>query len=151
MNDTRVRIQPIVKKLTLKAHPERAFRHFTENIHLWWPLATHSVSEGNATTAVFEAREGGRLYEIEKDGRQREWGRVKVCDPPRRVVFSWVLEKPECETEVEVTFDPRSDGGSDMTLIHRNWENRPDGAEWRDQYDDGWAGVLAGFIRSVDA
>ncbi len=136
---------PIVKTLTLDAPADKAFRHFTANIHLWWPLATHSLSLENAKTVVFEAIEGGRVYEIDKSGNQREWGRVKLCEPPRRLVFSWVLEAPEKQTEVEATFDDAGNGKSTLTLIHRGWDKRSDGAEWRGKYDQGWDGVLDSY------
>lgn len=142
-------IEPIVKSIDLEADVEKAFGHFTRNIHLWWPLATHSLSQENAKTVVFEAKEGGRIYEIEKSGREREWGRVKVCEPPHRLVFSWVLEAPEKQTEVEVQFKGEGAGKSSLTLIHRGWDKRPDGVEWRAQYNQGWTGVLKAYETTV--
>lgn len=94
-------------------------------------------------------KKGGRIYEIDKDGRQREWGRVLACDAPRRIVFSWVLEAPEKKTEVEVEFEETAPGMCRLTLTHSGWENRPDGAEWRGKYDQGWDGVLGGFVETM--
>lgn len=142
-------IEPVVKTLSLNVSAARAFEHFTRNIHVWWPLATHSISLAAAKTAVFEAKKGGRLYEIDEGGREREWGRVLVCDAPHRVVFSWVLEAPEKRTEVEVAFEEDRPGKCRMTLTHRGWENRPDGAEWRGKYDYGWDGVLERFVETM--
>lgn len=142
-------IEPIVKAIELNASIEKAFGHFTKNIHLWWPLATHSLSQENAKSVVFEAKVGGRIYEIEKSGREREWGRVKVCEPPHRLVFSWVLEAPEKQTEVEVEFKDEGAGKSSLTLIHRGWDKRSDGAEWRAQYNQGWTGVLKAYETTV--
>ena len=133
---------PIEKKLNLNVPPEKAFRHFTENIHLWWPLKTHSLSQEAARTVVFEDREGGRVYEIDAGGKEREWGEIKTYAPFSQLVFSWVLEKPDRATEVEVRFD--EDGGNScvMTLIHRGWQTHPEGAKWRGNYNKGWIGVL---------
>lgn len=142
-------IRPVVKTLSLNVSAARAFEHFTKNIHVWWPLATHSISLAAAETAVFEAKKGGRIYEVDKDGRQREWGQVLACEAPRRVVFSWVLEAPEKKTEVEVEFEETAPGKCTMTLTHRGWENRPDGAEWRGKYDQGWDGVLGRFVETM--
>ena len=139
---TRTRgVDPIVKAIDLNAPVEKAFNHFTKNIHVWWPLATHSLSQADAETVIFEARTGGRVYEIEKSGREREWGRVLQCEPPHSLIFSWVLEAPEKATEVEVRFEGTGEGKSRMTLTHRGWDNRPDGAEWRGKYNEGWNAV----------
>jgi uncharacterized protein YndB with AHSA1/START domain len=139
-------VAPVVKTLSLKAAPAKAFAHFTDNIALWWPLAVHSLSHENAKSLVFEARVGGRIFEVETSGREREWGRVKECDPPHWLVFSWVLEKPAEATEIEVTFEPDGKGGTDFTLVHRGWLETKSGAERREMYESGWAGVLDGFV-----
>lgn len=141
-------IEPIVKTLKLNASCDKAFRHFTDNIHLWWPLDDHSLSEANAATVNFEARPGGRIFEIEKSGKEREWGRVADCQPPHRVVFSWVLEEPANATEIELTFEQSGDG-CEMTLIHRGWEGRKDGETHRNGYDTGWDGVLGAYTSTL--
>ncbi len=142
-------IEPVVKVLDLKAPAAKAFRHFTENIHVWWPLATHSLALAQAQSVVFEAREGGRLYEIETTGREREWGKVLLCAPPSRLVFTWVLEAAADATEIEVTFEDLGPGGCRMRLEHRGWERRRDGALWRERYLHGWDGVLGLFDLSL--
>lgn len=134
--------EPIVKTITLNVSAAKAFQHFTKNIHIWWPLKTHSLSQENAQTVVFESKIGGRIYEIEKSGKEREWGRVLDFEENRRLVFSWVLEAPDKATEVEVRFDEDKSGKTTMTLIHRGWDQRPDGAEWRGNYNQGWEGVI---------
>ncbi len=142
-------VAPVVKKLSLKASPERAFSHFTDNIAQWWPLAIHSLSHEQARDLVFEARDGGRIYEIDATGREREWGRVKECDAPHRLVFSWVLEKPSDATEIEVTFADDGKGGTDFTLTHRGWLETKSGADRRGMYDSGWPGVLSAYERTL--
>lgn len=147
--DAAILTEPIVKTISLNASAEKAFHHFTANIHLWWPLATHSLALEEAKTVVFEATEGGRIYEVEKSGKEREWGRVMVCEAPNRLVFSWVLESPDKQTEVEIQFNDENDGRCVLTLIHRGWEHRSDGAEWRGKYNEGWEGVLEGYEKSL--
>lgn len=142
-------VAPVVKTLSLKAAPEKAFAHFTRNIAVWWPLRTHSLSQADARSVVFEAKEGGRIYEIDASGREREWGRVKICDAPNRLVFSWVLERPADATEVEVTFADDGKGGTDFTLNHRGWLETKSAAERRDMYDGGWVGVLSAYERTI--
>jgi uncharacterized protein YndB with AHSA1/START domain len=141
--------EPVVKSLSLKAPPERAFAHFTAGISAWWPLATHSLSQAQARTVTFEARTGGRIYETDAAGRTREWGRVKTCEAPHRLVFSWVLENPAAATEVEVTFESDGKGGTDFTLVHRGWLETKSAAERRAMYDSGWAPVLANYQESL--
>jgi len=141
--------EPIIKTLALNAPVEKAFEHFTKNIHLWWPMATHSLSLEDAATVVFEAAPGGRVYEIERSGKKREWGRVSQCEPPHRLVFSWVLEAPDKAIEVEVQFADQGDGKSLLTLTHRGWDKRPDGEEWRGKYDQGWDGVLSNYEKGL--
>lgn len=143
------KIAPVEKTLSLKATPARAFAHFTDNIGQWWPLAEHSLSHEEARGLVFEAKIGGRIYEIEASGRTREWGRVRECEAPHRVVFSWVLEKPADATEIEVTFEDDGKGGTSFKLVHRGWLETKSGADRRCMYDGGWLSVLSGFERTL--
>ena len=140
---------PVVKTLSLKAAPSRAFSHFTDNIAAWWPLALHSLSQEEARGVVFEAKRGGRIYEIDSAGRTRDWGRVTECDAPHRLVFSWVLEKPADATEIEVTFDDDGKGGTDFKLVHRGFLETKSGGDRRSIYDGGWVGVLSAYERTV--
>jgi uncharacterized protein YndB with AHSA1/START domain len=142
-------VVPVVKTLSLKATPARAFAHFTENISAWWPLATHSLSQAAARSVTFETKKGGRIYETDATGRTREWGCVKECDVPHRLVFSWVLENHAEATEVEVTFEDDGKGGTDFTLVHRGWLETKSGALRREMYDGGWAPVLANYKESL--
>lgn len=142
-------LSPLVKRLQLNASAETAFHHYTANIHRWWPLATHSLGLADARSVTFEARDGGRIYETDAAGREREWGRVLACEPPNRVVFSWVLEAPDKATEVEVEFKDLGEHRCELVLTHRGWDYRPDGGEWRRNYDTGWDGVLGGFAETL--
>ena len=138
----------VVKTLDLGASASDAFRHFTANMHVWWPLADHSLAGAEAKTVVFEAWAGGRICEVDAQGRKREWGRVLVCTPPFRLVFSWVLESPADATEVEVVFEPKGEAACRMRLEHRGFEQRREGALWRDRYDAGWEGIVRRFASS---
>lgn len=144
-------LDPVIKEIALGVNVERAFSHFTACMAEWWPLATHSLSGEDAKSVVIEAREGGRIYEVDTSGRQRDWGRVIACEENARLVFSWVLEKPDLATEVEVRFAPKGDSACEVTLIHRGWDQRPDGATWRANYDEGWDGVLGSYAASIKA
>ena len=51
-------LAPIVKVVTVKAPPERAFARFTREIARWWPLQSHSVGEADAESVTMEASAG---------------------------------------------------------------------------------------------
>jgi hypothetical protein len=42
---------------------EHAFKAWTSKFHLWWPLATHSVSRAEASSVQLEPGVGGRIVE----------------------------------------------------------------------------------------
>ena len=137
----------IRKTITVSRPIEDAFWLFTEGIGTWWPLATHSVGDERAETAVFEGRVGGRIYERWDDGTEAPWGEVLVWEPPRRVVYSWQPnpERP-APTEVEVRFLPEGDS-TRVELEHRGWERMgADASEAMAGYDSGWPVVLASYV-----
>jgi uncharacterized protein YndB with AHSA1/START domain len=145
-------IDPVVRKIYVDVDPDAAFRLFTEGMGEWWPLHTHSIAvdtfEGkvNSERLVFEARPGGRIYEVMSDGTDASWGAVLEWEPPSRVVFSW---KPNLtdgpHTEIEVRFAPSGEG-TDVVLEHRGWERFGAAAtEHRRAYESGWGGVLELF------
>jgi uncharacterized protein YndB with AHSA1/START domain len=151
-------VAPIRVSVTVRRPPAEVFRTFTQAMDTWWPLATHSMAadtyEGRlrAVAIVFEERTGGRIYERMSDGREGDWGRVLVWDPPARVVFSW---KPNLTaappTEVEVRFVAEG-SGTRVELEHRGWERLGEaGQNLRRGYESGWPGVLARFGAALDA
>jgi uncharacterized protein YndB with AHSA1/START domain len=137
--DQRTEIAPITKAITVDRPPEEAFRLYTEGIATWWPLKTHSVSEDKAETAVFECREGGRIYERTTDGREHPWGTVLVWEPSQRLVYSWHPGRSEdTSQEVEMRFDPEG-AGTRITIEHRDWDKLGDqAAAMRAGYESGW-------------
>jgi hypothetical protein len=136
MNQQTTEIAPVMKTVMVDRPLDEAFRIYTEGIATWWPLETHSPS-GNAETVIMESREGGRLYERTRDGREVDWGGILVWEPPRRLVHSWHLGR-DVATEVEVRFTPEG-SGTRVELVHRGWERHGDhAAAVRAQYDSGW-------------
>jgi uncharacterized protein YndB with AHSA1/START domain len=133
------RPQPLIKRVSVPLAPAEAYALFTGGIGAWWPLATHSVEKERAARCVFEARVGGRIYEVRDDGIEHEWGRVTAAEAPSRIVFTWHPGR-EAATgqEVEVRFDPRG-AGTMVTLEHRGWERLNERAQdIRRGYDSGW-------------
>lgn len=135
-------LAPVVKTLSVKASPERAFDVFANRMDQWWPLHRMAVSPSAkaapAVSVTVEPRIGGRIYETAPDGEQFEWGIVSVWEPGKRLEFSWRPGLPrEKETRVDVRFEAEGEGCR-VTLVHDGWDKRPGGAQARPEYDPGW-------------
>lgn len=136
-------IEAIRKSVTVNVPVEQAFEAFTDGIANWWPLATHSYGGEKAMAAVFEGREGGRVYERQEDGTEADWAEVVAWEPPRRFVLDWKISP----SEVEVRFTDEGAGVTRVDLEHRDWERAGEGAEAkRENYDGGWDVVLGRFV-----
>jgi hypothetical protein len=128
---------------------ERAFTLFTAQIGSWWPTLTHSIHQAEVAELVWEAREGGRVYEVSTSGEQSEWADVLVWEPPSRFVLAWRVNPERALTEVEVRFTEDGDG-TRVELEHRGWSaEAADGGY--DGYDKGWEYVLAQFVEAAAA
>jgi uncharacterized protein YndB with AHSA1/START domain len=133
------------RSVTVKVPAERAFRAFTEEIGTWWPLAEGFAFAGDRYQDMFlEGQEGGRIYELSRDGREYPIGTVTAYDPPIRVVFTWGegTEEWAGHTEVEVRFTEEG-GATRVDLEHRGFEQiGPAAEETHGTYATGWAAVL---------
>jgi uncharacterized protein YndB with AHSA1/START domain len=144
---TEEKIEPVVKKLKVRLSPEAAFKLFTDGMHRWWPLTTHSVARENAASCRFEGWVGGRIVEVGKSGQEAEWGKVLVWDPFHTVSFQWYPERtPETAQVVTVTFSEFASGCL-VELVHAGWETLGTGAmEKREGYAVGWDIVLGKYV-----
>jgi uncharacterized protein YndB with AHSA1/START domain len=146
-------IEPVVVAVEVRRGVEEAFAVFTNEIASWWPVADHSVEADKVEAVVLEGRVGGRLYERRRDGGESDWGRVVAWEPPSRLVLSW-SPNPErsATTEVEVRFTALEADHTRVELEHRGWEQLGDlAAEIRDNYREGWPGVLDSFAATAMA
>ena len=149
-------LAPVVKSVTVKAAPERAFELFAAHMGRWWP-AGKTVGKSPHVEIVFEPWAGGRWYERDADGVETNWGKVLAWEPPKRLLLGWQLDSrfsynPDFLTEVELTFAPAKGGGSIVTLEHRNLERFGDNAEKvAAQINIGWPMFLAGYAGYADA
>jgi uncharacterized protein YndB with AHSA1/START domain len=106
--------------------PDVAFEVFTQEIDLWWKRGPQFRFGGKSPgTLHFEPGVGGRLFESFGQGaeaRVQEAGRIKVWEPPERLVFEWRNSNfaPAETTEVEVHFSATA-GGTFVTVEHRGW------------------------------
>ena len=146
MSQPMTEVGPITKSIVVPRSPDEAFRLFTEGIASWWPLRTHSITDPEPETAVFEPGVGGRLYERTKAGEELLWGTVTVWEPPERIGYTWHPGRGEqTAQEVEIRFLPEGDG-TRLELEHRGWERAP---EKRAGYDEGWDKVLTRYVNAA--
>jgi uncharacterized protein YndB with AHSA1/START domain len=103
-----------------------AFRIFTEEIELWWRRGPRfRNAPGDSGLIALEPRLGGRVFEsytVEAEERVVEIGRIRVWEPPRRLLFDWRASNfaPAERTAVEVVFEPTS-SGTRVTVTHSGW------------------------------
>jgi uncharacterized protein YndB with AHSA1/START domain len=152
-------IAPVRRSVFVQAPPERAFEVFTEGFGTWWPKS-HSVIAAPQEAAFIEPRLGGRWYERGTDGSECDWGRVLACEPPHRLVLSWLLDaefEPDPDeakaAEVEVTFTREGDG-TRVELEHRGFERRADGGAAVAESvagEGGWGTLLMAYAEVAQA
>lgn len=144
-----MKIAPVRKEVFVRVAPDAAFRRFTAEMSLWWPLATHSVFPEETSTVRFAGERGGRIVESTQDGREADWGIVTTWQPPGRLGFTWYPARtPDTAQQVEVTFVAEA-GGTRVTVVHDGWETLGDDAEiTRNGYDEGWDPVLSEYVAS---
>ena len=119
---------------------ERAFSVFTEDFDSIKPRE-HNLLQVEIAETVFEAREGGHIYDRGVDGSECRWARVLSYEPPDRIVFSWditpqwqIEPDPDKTSEVEVRFVSEAPERTRVELEHRNL----------DRHGAGWEGASAG-------
>jgi uncharacterized protein YndB with AHSA1/START domain len=129
---------------------EHAFAVFTKDA-TWKPLE-HNLLQVQIAESVFEAFEGGYVYDRGVDGSECRWARVLAYDPPHRVVLGWLitsqwrLESDVSRTsEVEVRFIAEAQGRTRVEIEHRHLERHGEG--WEGLRDtvaapDGWPQYL---------
>jgi uncharacterized protein YndB with AHSA1/START domain len=151
---------PVRRSVRVKASPERAFRVFTEEFDGWWPR-THHIGKSPMKRAILEGTAGGRCYTEQEDGTECDWGRVRVWDPPRRLVLAWQIThqwgfEPDIAkaSEVEIRFVPDGDGFTRVELEHRNFPKHGEGWEsMRKAVDSegGWGTLLDLYAKRAAA
>jgi uncharacterized protein YndB with AHSA1/START domain len=149
-------IAPIVRTVETQAPPARAFDIFTRRMAEWWPRGK-TIGKTPHAAVVMEPHVGGRWFEIDAAGQETLWGDVLAWEPPRRLVLAWRINQnwtydPAFLTEVEMTFAPLDDGGTRVTLEHRDLERfGADAATHAATLNSGWPGLLDAFAKLADA
>ena len=115
--------------LRVKATPERAFAAFVQEIGAWWRPSVLFQTTPRPGRLSFEPGEGGRLIETREGGKVFEIGRIRVWEPPQRLVFAWRQANfpPELHTEVEIAFQAVGEE-TRVSVEHRGFDQVPAGA-----------------------
>ena len=138
-------IQATTGSRTLRV--ERRFAASPERLFQAWTTAdglSHWSAPGEMTArATVDLRVGGR-YHISMaapDGKVHDvTGVYREIDAPKKLVYTWCWETMAGfpETVVTVEFRARTDGGTDLILLH---EGLPD-ENSRERHAHGWGGSL---------
>lgn len=153
MTDT---IAPVTASARLDCPVDEAFRRFTQDIGLWWPLA-YTFAGDQLDTVEVRPGPDGQWLERDRAGRETSWGAVLEWDPPHAFAAEFAIspgrapEPPGRRSEVSLRFAP--DGvGSRIDLEHRGFERHGDGgAAMREGMasPQGWPLILAEFVRET--
>jgi uncharacterized protein YndB with AHSA1/START domain len=152
--DTSVRAQIVVE-----VPIEHAFEVFTKDAS--WKPPEHNLLRVEIAESVFEARDGGYVYDRGVDGSECRWARVLAYEPPNRVVLGWLITPqwridPDVSksSEVEVQFIAEAPGRTRVEIEHRNLERHGEGWEaLRDAVGapDGWPLYLQRLAERIAA
>lgn len=120
----------------------------------WWPKA-YSWSGEALVALTIDDRPRGLLSELGPDGFRCDFGRVLAIEPPSLIAFTWQIgpdrapqPDPARASEVEVSFAPAADGGTEVTLAHRHFRRHGSGHErYREAMaaEQGWPYLLRCF------
>ncbi len=153
--DTDVRVA-----ITVEAPIERAFEVFTKRVDTWWPRMYH-LGQAERVDLLIEPHTGGRWYERGADGKEAEWGKVVVWEPPHHLALAWQISvrystetDPECASRVDIRFAAESPTRTTVTVVHsqldrhgEGWQSLREGAA----NEGGWPGILKSYAQLVNS
>jgi uncharacterized protein YndB with AHSA1/START domain len=142
MTITEFPVPPVIKAVSVRVAPARAFEFFARDLARWWPLAQFHTGPDPVDCAI-DPRVGGRVFERAADGRETPWGTVLAYEPPDRLAFSWVIGLSAGEEQlIELRFTSEG-SGTRVELTHSGWEKLgARAAALRENYDRGWATLI---------
>lgn len=140
-------LAPLEKRLHVRCAVEHAFAVFTDRIDLWWPPSHRRFA---SSTLTLEARPGGRFFERTPSGDEALLGEVLTCEPPARVVYTWLPGSLSAPTHVEVRFSP--DGAGTLVEVTHSVGDAADVfAERVGLFERAWSSVLPVFIAFAES
>ena len=133
------------KKVVLACDRARAFELFTREISAWWPPDRRHT--GDAQSALFLSPH--RFFERARDGREVDLGKVRVWEPPRRIVLDfYVGTDAQHPTDVEIDFSDAA-GGTLVRVLHRPTEASAELWGLRvARFESSWSLVLAALAEA---
>jgi uncharacterized protein YndB with AHSA1/START domain len=118
----------VLVAMRVRAEPQRAFDAFTQEISQWWRPNSmfHFTPRSPGVVSFEDTGANGRLVETLPNGKVFEIGKIRVWEPPARLVVGWrqATFQPGQDTEVEVTFEPVGEE-TRITVIHSGWDSVP--------------------------
>ena len=105
----------MIKTITLRCDPDRAFTLFTEHAGQWWPEDRRHTGDASSTIRM---EPSGRFFERASDGTEVDLGVVRVYEPPARLVLDWFPGTGRTNsTLVKILFEP-VESGTRVTVTH---------------------------------
>ncbi|CAN5618397.1 hypothetical protein BH09MYX1_BH09MYX1_13910 [soil metagenome] len=141
----------IEKTVILRCAPARAFQLFTELAGEWWPEDRRHTKDRASAIVLDPITRGGRFYERAADGTEIELGKVRVWEPPTRLLLDWYPGTgPTLPTEVEVRFDAVIEG-TRVTVLHREGASGALYSQRAPAYERSWTLVFAAWESAAHA
>lgn len=147
-------IPPVKCSIDVKASLPRAFELFAQNMGAWWPRGKTPAGRPHAEL-IIEPRKSGRWFERDADGAETQWGKVLSWEPPHRLLLGWQLNhKFQFDAgvlmEVEIRFEALAEGGTRVSLEHRNIEQLGSEAKsFAGKIGSGWPERMGNFATYI--
>jgi uncharacterized protein YndB with AHSA1/START domain len=143
-----VRPPPVVQiRRSLSSRPERVYDTFLDPVQIR-PWLGRGI--GEVTQLLLEPRVGGALViSVSRPGQEPldGFGTIRELERPRRIAFTWTAPKSEFpESLVNITIEPRVDGGSTLVLTH---VLDPSCADATERVEATWHVVLDGLAETL--
>ncbi len=143
-------LEPVTKNITVICSQEKAFAIFLEEMQHWWPLhkfTRSAMASKPAATLAVEAKEGGKIIEIESDKTEHLWGTIQTYKPYHSIIMDFHVPHPaETVTErslVELSFMKMKPEETKMELVQSNWQAFGEQAtNCRNGYNGAWDSIL---------
>lgn len=142
---------PINKSLEVPLTPAEAFALFTDNLDIWWPKGTHSVT-GAKAKLTFPTHKDGEIIEESEDGEVAVWGKLIAYDPGKYLAFSWHPGRTAKEATIVIVTFTQTTEGTRCDLTHGGFDILGDTADAvSTSYLHGWDMVLGCYASAAKA